>query len=149
MFLFGSYCECLFLIRSYYYIYTVCHCFEWVWYLWSQKRGSSCASFLNLWSHFDMLQNYNAFLRLIEDISVKKYNNYSDLVVKHTVKLAKSISKEPPCEGHPPLPSTYIYTNTQKWYFKGWHNVAYTKKHAWHTLFFEYNCGAGAGQLNF
>jgi len=42
---------------------------------------------------------------------------------------------------------TCIYTTTQKGYFKGWHNVAYTKKLTWQPLIFEYNCGAGAGQL--
>ena len=149
LFLFGSFCECLFLIRSYYYIYTVCHCFWGVYYLWSQKRGTSCASFLNLWSHFEMLQIYHTFLLYIDDISVIICCKNSYLVVKHPVKLAYTPKKAWGCESHWGYTSTYIYTNTQKWFFEGVQIVAVRHFYAWQTPFFGYNCGAGAEQLNF
>ena len=59
------------------------------------------------------------FLQSIEDISVSLCSKNSDLVGKTVQKRQDSRSKAAPCEGHPPLPSTYIYTNTQKWFFKG------------------------------
>ena len=85
------------------------------------------------------------FLQSIENISVSLCCKNNDLVSKTVQIRQDSRAKAAPCESHPPLPSTYIYTNTQKWYFKGWHNVAYTKKYAWHGLISGYNCGAGAG----
>ena len=125
------------------------YCIGWVCYLWSQNRGSTCASFLNLWSHLEKLQKYNTFLCLIEDISVIKCSNYNNLQGKTLPKQQKYFIKCLPCEGHWGYTSTYIYTNTQKWFFEGWQTVALVQKYAWQTLFFGYNCGAGAGQLNF
>jgi len=98
---------------------------------------------------FKMLHKCHSFFSMIEDISVSLCFKNSDLVAKWLINILKCLSKAPPCESHPPLPSTYIYTNTQKWFFKGWQTVAVVQIYAWQTLFFGYNCGAGAGQLNF
>ena len=59
------------------------------------------------------------FFRLIEDISVSLCSKNNDLMAKCLIFLLKCLSKAPPCEGKVGSPSTYIYTNTQKWYFKG------------------------------
>ena len=85
------------------------------------------------------------FFKLIEDISVSLCFKNSDLVAKCLLFLLKCLSNAPPCEGQMGSPSTYIYTNTQKWFFKGWQIVAHIQKYAWHGLIFGYNCGAGAG----
>ena len=134
-------CSCLVLLV------VVCSWFVLMGYgiLWSQSMGSSCASLVKLWSHSEKLHNYNTFLCLIDDISVSLCCKNSDLVSKTVQKRQNSQSKTPPCEGHPPLPSTYIYRNTQKWFLEWWHNVAYTEINTWHSLFSGYNCGAGAG----
>ena len=126
-------------------LYICVVAFEGCAYLWSQGVGFSYASFTDLWSHSEKLHKYHIFLQQIEDISVSLCCKNSDLVSKTVQIRQDSCSKVTPCEGHPPLPSTYIYTNTQKWYFKGWHNVAYTENNTWHSLFSGYNCGAGAG----
>ena len=149
LFLFGSYCGCLFLIRSALCIYNESPHPRGVGVLWSQTRGSSCASLLNLWSHSEKLHKYHTFLWSIDVISVSLCYKNSYLVVKHSVKLAYTPKKCRGCECHWGYTSTYIYTNTQKWFFKGWQTVAVVQIYAWQTLFFGYNCGAGAGQLNF
>ena len=98
---------------------------------------------------FKMLHKCHSFFSMIEDISVNLCCKNSDLVAKWLINILKCLLKVTGCESHPPLPSTYIYTNTQKWFFKGWQTVAVVQIYAWQTLFFGYNCGAGAGQLNF
>ena len=68
---------------------------------------------------FRMLHKCHTFFSMIEDISVSLCFKNSNLVAKCLINILKCLSKVTGCESHPPLPSTYIYTNTQKWFFKG------------------------------
>ena len=118
--------------KNNYFVYIyVCHCFWGVYLFVITKGGIGCASFLNLWSHFEMLQIYHTFLLYIDDISVIICCKNSNLVVKHPVKLAYTPKKAWGCECHWGYTSTYIYTNTQKWFFKGWQTVALVQIYAW------------------
>ena len=134
-------CSCLVLLV------VVCSWFVPMGYgiLWSQSMGSSCASLVKLWSHFEKLHNYNTFLYSIEDISVSLCCKNSNLVGKTLADKDFLLWFAPPCECHWGYTSTYIYRNTQKWFLEWWYNVAYTEINTWHSLFSGYNCGAGAG----
>ena len=66
-----------------------------------------------------MLQKYHIFLQYIDDISVSLCCKNSDLVGKTVQKLANQSQNAAASVGHWGLPSTYIYINTQKWFFEG------------------------------
>jgi len=69
--------------------------------------------------NYRMLHKYHIFLQSIEDISVRLCSKNSSLQGKTLQKLAIKPQKAVASVGHWGLPSTYIYINTQKWFFEG------------------------------